>query len=223
MCLMALQFLEKLFYEYQYFKSFSRQVTLLKMLSQSLLCSFFFLLKLAQHGWDPLVSRSFLNKQTNCLNFHLYFYFLLFLRFFRDSVIFLKFPEVVSFNRNNIDLLSISFLFSRHFPWIYHCHNQSNLHFFSFLYYLFPFSVAHPLWGSFSSKLSPMIFTFVLVLCEQSVQALHAASGFFLSSSLLSLSNAGTRYLYPMNLRDPKQVRRTCLKGADSSIYYFIK
>lgn len=92
------------FHGYQYFKLFSRQVVLFKMYLQSLLCSFFFLLKVAQHGWDPIVSHSFLNKQTNCLNFHFHFYFLQFLRFFWDCVILLTFPEDLSFNRNNIKL-----------------------------------------------------------------------------------------------------------------------
>lgn len=126
-------------------------------------------------------------KQTNYLNFHLYFYFLLFLRFFCNNVIFLKFPEDVSFNRNKIKLFSFLSLFSSPFPWICHCHDESNLHFLSFLYCLFLFSVAHQPWGSFSSQLCPIIFTFVLVLWEQSVQALHAASVFFLSSHLYCL------------------------------------
>lgn len=47
---------------------------------------------------------------------------------------------------------------------------------------------------------------------------------FSLLSSLLPLSKAETavQYLYPMNLRDPKQVRGTWLKGADSNVYCFI-
>jgi len=53
------------------------------------------------------------------------------------------------------------------------------------------------------------------------------AAGIFLSllTSLYPLSNAGTAelYLYPMKLRDSKQVRRIWLKGVESNVYYFVK
>lgn len=64
------------------------------------------------------------------------------------------------------------------------------------------------------------------MLWEQSVQSFHAATVFFsLLSTLLPLSDAATAawYLCHMNLRDPKQIRKSWLKGAGSIVYHFMK
>lgn len=156
----------------------------------------FFLLKVAQHGWDPIVSHSFLKKQTNCLNFHFHFYFRQFLRFFWDSVILLKFPEDLSFNRNNIKLFP--FFSSPLAPFLEYAIVTTTRNLIFFPLPLLPFSVAHPLRGSFSSQLSPIIFTFALVLWEQRVQPSTLPASFFSLLIFTAFEQCGNRCTVPL-------------------------
>ena len=216
---MALQLWEKLFHEYQYFKSFSKQVVLLKMCLQSLLCSFFCSTQVST-AWLRSSSIPRFPKQTTnpwIFNFSFIFYC------FWHTVIFLKFPEDLSFNRNNIKFFPSFFPFLA--PFLEYAIVTNSLTFFFLPLLPFCFFLSTPTVRFF---LIPAV-SYHFYLCPGAIGAERSGPPcchfFSLFSSLLPLSNAETaaQYLYPMNFRDPKQVRRTWLKGADSSVSYFIK